>query len=74
MEAEEYGLTRGTWFFARRLEVVAITGLLPLSWCVLRGVDSFVFLFSTFFFFERTRPPASMRPSLASFISLLVMR
>ena len=74
MYAGEYGLTRGTWFFARRLEVVAITGLLPLSWCVLRGVDSFVFLFSTFFFFERTRPTASTRPPRASFTSLLAMR
>ena len=42
MEAGEYGLTRGTCFFARRLEVVAVAGLLRLSWCVLGGVDSFV--------------------------------
>ena len=28
MEAGEYGLTRGTWFFARRLEVVVVAGLL----------------------------------------------
>ena len=34
MEAGEYGLTRGTWFFARRLEVVAVAGLLWLSRCV----------------------------------------
>ena len=33
MEAGEYGLTRGTWFFARRLEVVAVAGLLWLSRC-----------------------------------------
>ena len=44
MEAGEYGLTRGTCFFARRLEVVAVAGLLRLSWCVLGGVD-----FSSFF-------------------------
>ena len=57
MEAGEYGLTRGTCFFARRLEVVAVAGLLRLSWCVLGGVDfSCFFLFSTFFVFERTRP------------------
>ena len=30
------------------------------------------FFFSVFFFFERTRPAASMRPPLASFTSLLV--
>ena len=28
MEAGEYGLTRGTWVFARCLEVVALAGLL----------------------------------------------
>ena len=65
MEAGEYGLTRGTRFFARRLEVVAVAGLLRLSWCVLGRVDFFVFFFPTFCFFERTRPTASMRPSLA---------
>ena len=35
MEACEYGLTRGTCFVARRLEVVAVVGLLWISWCVL---------------------------------------
>ena len=35
MEACEYGLTRGTCFVARRLEVVAVAGLLWVSWCVL---------------------------------------
>ena len=34
MEAGEYGITRGTWFFARRPEVVAVAGLLWLSRCV----------------------------------------
>ena len=34
MEAGEYGLTRGTCFVARRLEVVAVAGLLWISWCV----------------------------------------
>ena len=32
MEAGEYGLTRGTCFVARRLEVVAVAGLLWISW------------------------------------------
>ena len=75
MEAGEYGLTSGTWFFARRLEVVAVAGLLRLSWCVLDGANFFLnFFFRFFFFFERTPPAASMRPSpLASFTSLLVV-
>ena len=34
MEAGEYGLTDGTRFVARRLEVVAVAGLLWISWCV----------------------------------------
>ena len=47
MEAGEYGLTRGTCFVGRRLEVVAVAGL--LSWCVLGAADYFVFFFSIFF-------------------------
>ena len=47
MEAREYGLTRGTCFVVRRLELVAVAGLLWISWCVLGGAD-----FSAFFFFE----------------------
>ena len=35
MEAGEYGLTRGTCFVARRLEVVAVVELLWISCCVL---------------------------------------
>ena len=51
MEAGEYGLMRGTCFGARRLEVVAVAGLLWISWCVLGGADYFFFFF---FFFLRT--------------------
>ena len=50
MEAGEYGLTRGTCFVARRLELVAVAGLLWLSWCVLGGADFFGFLFFIFYF------------------------
>ena len=44
MEAGEYGLTRVTWVFARRLEVVKVAGLLWIQWCVLGGA-----IFSLFF-------------------------
>ena len=44
MEAGEYGLTGGTCFVARRLEVVAVAGLLWISWCVL-GAAGFRFFF-----------------------------
>ena len=37
MEAGEYGLTRGTWFFARRVEVVAVAALMGVSWCAFGG-------------------------------------
>ena len=41
MEAGEYGLTRGTWVFARRLEVVAVAVLMWVSWCVFGGAGFF---------------------------------
>ena len=34
MEAGKYELTRGTCFVQRRLEVIAVVGLLWNSWCV----------------------------------------
>ena len=43
MEASEYGLTRGTCFVARRLEVLAVAGLLQISWCVLGAAGFRVF-------------------------------
>ena len=62
MEAGEYGLKRETCFVARRLEFFSFAGLLWISWCVLGAVDFFGFFFEFLFFFERTRPAASMRP------------
>ena len=50
MEASEYGLTRWTCFVARRLEVVAVAGLLWISWCVLGGAIFLVFFFFDFIF------------------------
>ena len=37
MEMGEYGLTRGTCFFARRLELVVVAGLMWVSRCVFGG-------------------------------------
>ena len=69
MEASEYELTRATCFTARRLEVVAIAGPLRISWCVL-GAAGFVCVFLLrFFFFERTRPAASMRTPCLIYLS-----
>ena len=50
MEAGEYGLTRGTRFVARRLEVVVVAGLLWMSWWVLGAAGLRAF----FPFFLRT--------------------
>ena len=64
MEAGESRLTRGTCFVARRLEVIAVAGLLLIcSGCgqILR--------FFLFFFFERTRPAESMRPPCLIYLS-----
>ena len=38
VEADEHGLKRGVYFFARRLEVVALSGFVRLAWCVLGSV------------------------------------
>ena len=50
MEAGENGLMRGTCFVARCLEVVAVAGLMWISWCVLGRAGFFVFVFFDFFF------------------------
>ena len=39
MEAGENRVTRGTCFFGRRLEVVAVAGLLWILICVLGGAN-----------------------------------
>ena len=57
-EACEYGLTRGTCFIARPLEVVSIAGLLCIYFVVFSVVGFRVFFF-LFLYFERTRPAAS---------------
>ena len=69
MESGDYGLTRGTRSIACRLELHAVAGLLWISWCVLGGADFSVFFFFDFFFFERTRPAASMRPPCIIYLS-----
>ena len=53
MEAGEHGLTRGTCFIARRLEVVAIAGLLWISWCVL-GAAGLIWGGGSIIFFLQT--------------------
>ena len=60
MAAGEGGRTSGTWFISRRLEVGTVAVLLWISWCAL-GAAGFRVFFRVFFF-ERTRPAASMRP------------
>ena len=69
MEVGEYGLTRGTYFLAYRLELDAVVGRLWISLCVLGGTDFFGFFFRFFFLFERTGPAASMRPSCLIYLS-----
>ena len=52
MDEGAHGLTRELRFVARRLEVVAVAGLLWISWRVLGAAVFFAFVFS--FFFLRT--------------------
>ena len=70
MEAGEYGLTFGVRFVAICVEVVAVAGLMWVSWCVFGGAGFFRFCFSIFvFLFERTRSAASMRPPCLIYLS-----
>ena len=72
MEAGGYGLTRGTCFVARRLEVVAVAGLLWISWRVLAGADFRVFSFD--FSSSNANGLLQVWATLASFTSVLVWR
>ena len=69
MEAGEYGLTRGPCFVARRLETVAVAGLLWIWWRV-SGAAFFFRFFFVIFSFERTRPGSSMRPPCLIYLSI----
>ena len=74
MEDEcEYGLTSGTCFIARRLEVVAVAGLLWIYFvvCFFSVWWDFVFFFSVFFT-SNAHGLLQVRGSLASCTSLLV--
>ena len=52
MESGEYGLMRGRYFIAYRLELHAVAGLLWILWCVLGWADFSVFFFFSFFIFS----------------------
>ena len=69
MEAGEYGQTRGTCFVARRLEVVAVTGLLWICGVFWVRRD---FVFFVVFFSSNAHGLLQIRCRLASFTSLLV--
>ena len=71
METGEYGVMRGACFVARRLKVVAVAGLLWVSWCVLSGADFFVFFFPIFFP-SNAHGLLQALGRLASFTSILV--
>ena len=69
MESGKYGLTCGTRFVASRPEVVvAVAGLLSISWCVLGGVG-LLRVFFRFVFVERTRPATNMRHPCLIYLS-----
>ena len=74
MEEEcEHGLTSGTCFTPRRLEVVAVAGLLWIYFvvCFFSVWWDFVFFFS-FFFTSKVHGLLQVRGNLASSTSLLV--
>ena len=72
MEAGEYGLTRGTCFF--RAPCRGGRGRRAgMDFGVCFGWGGFlrIILFQIFFFFERTRPAASMRPPCFIYLSTI---
>ena len=70
MEDEcEYGLPSGTCFTARRLEVVAVAGLLCIYFVVYFLVSGGISFFFRFLHFERTRPTASTRQPCLMYLS-----
>ena len=76
MEAGEYGITRKTCLVARRLGLVAVAGLLWISWYVF-GAAGFFFLcfcFLDFFFSRNAQGLLQVLGQLASCTSILVMR
>ena len=63
MEEEcEYGLPSGTCFTARRLEVVAVAGLLWVYFVVCFLVSGGISFFFRFPYFERTRLSKKKKP------------
>ena len=74
LEACEHGLTRGKRFIARCLKLVAVTGLMWVSWCVFGGAGFFRVFFSRIvFFFERTRPAVSTRPPFILYLATSII-
>ena len=73
MEAGEYGLTRGTRFVASCLEVVAVAGLMWVSWCVSGGAGFFRVFFLVFFS-SNAHGLLQVRGRFVPFTSLLVVR
>ena len=60
----------GRVFVTIRLELVAVVGLLWISWFVLGGAGFFAVFLFVFFPFERTRPAASMRSPCLIYLSI----
>ena len=55
IEADEHGLTRGTWFFPHRLEVVAVAGRMWVRGVYSVGRDCFVLSMNLHFQIRRPR-------------------
>ena len=73
MEAHEYGLTRRTCFIARRVEVVAVAGLLWISWCGLDAAGLFR-VFQVFTFSNSCTTAGCERPRAVSVDSMKGLR
>lgn len=74
IEASEYGLTRGTRFIGRRLQMVAVAGLLCIWWCVLATYGRIFILFFLAFFFALNAHGLRKYEAASSASLLLLMR
>ena len=68
MEAGEYGLTRGTRFVERCPKVVAVAGLLWVSWCIFGGAGFFREFFFRLFFSSNAHGMLQVRGKCTKYV------
>lgn len=73
MKEGEYRLTRAAFFDARRVQVVAVAGILWSWWCA-SSAAGYLGDFFRYLLFEPTQPAESMRPPCLLYLSTTVVQ